>query len=141
MANTSKVSLIFKTIKKNDKEDSYKLAKLLLLGELPEVRIPLKYSDDLGSMTRYRKSIVEDIMMIKNRIHTIPASYGITIDNADIFGKSWMKGIKKSSTIMSGYAKFVLYDMIYYPILMKDPLLLRISFLRSYRIMKALQGS
>ena len=55
MANTSKVSLIFKTIKKNDREDSYKLAKLLRLGELPEVRIPLKYSYDLRSITRYRK--------------------------------------------------------------------------------------
>ena len=52
-----------------------------------------------------------------------------------------MKGIKKSSTIMSESAKFVLYDMIDYPILMKYPLLLRISFLKSYRIMKALQGS
>ena len=34
-------------------------------------------------------------MMIKNRIHTILASYGIIIDNADIFDKSGMKGIKK----------------------------------------------
>ena len=80
-------------------------------------------------------------MIIKNKIHTIPASYGITIDNADIFGKSGMKGIKKSSPTMPEYAKFVLYDMIYYPILMKDPLLLGISFLRSYRIMKSFQGS
>ena len=29
MVNTSQVSFIFKTIKKNDKEDLYKLAKLL----------------------------------------------------------------------------------------------------------------
>ena len=57
MANTSKVSLIFKTIKKNDREDSYKLAKLLRLGELREVSIPMKYSNDLRAMTRYRKSI------------------------------------------------------------------------------------
>ena len=39
MANTSQIALIFKTVKKNDKEDSYKLAKLLRLGELPEVHL------------------------------------------------------------------------------------------------------
>ena len=112
MANTSRISLIFKTVKKNDKEDSYKLAKLPRLGELPAVHLPSKYSDDLKSLARYRKSIGENTTMIKNRIHAFLTSYGITIDKTDIFGRSGMKKIRELSTLMSESDKFVLYDII-----------------------------
>ena len=44
LADPSKLSLIFMTAKKNDKEDSYKLAKLLRLQELLEVHLPSKFS-------------------------------------------------------------------------------------------------
>jgi hypothetical protein len=37
LADPSNLSLIFKTAKKNDRENSYKLSKLLRLKELPEV--------------------------------------------------------------------------------------------------------
>ena len=42
----------------NDKEDSYKLAKLLRLKELPEVHISSKEANVLRSYVRYRKSPV-----------------------------------------------------------------------------------
>ena len=90
LADPVKLSLIFNTVKKNDKEDSYKLAKLLRLGELPEVHLPSRESEDLRSITRYRKSIGEEITMLKNRIHALLSSYGIAIEATDIFGK---KGI------------------------------------------------
>jgi hypothetical protein len=54
MADPSKLPLIFNTEKKNDREDSYKLAKLLRLGELPEVYLPSRYSDDLRSSTMHQ---------------------------------------------------------------------------------------
>jgi hypothetical protein len=38
VADPSMLSLIFMTAKKDDKEDSYNLAKLFRLQELPEVR-------------------------------------------------------------------------------------------------------
>ena len=56
-----KLALIFNTARKNDREDSYKLAKLLRLGELPEVHLPSRYSDDLRSLVRYRRSLGEII--------------------------------------------------------------------------------
>ena len=61
LADPSKLPLIFNTGKKNDREDSYKLAKLLMIGELPEVHIPSRYSDDLRSLVRYRKALGEII--------------------------------------------------------------------------------
>jgi len=36
LADPSKLALIFNTAKKNHREDSYKLAEMLRLGELPE---------------------------------------------------------------------------------------------------------
>ena len=57
MADPIRLALIFKTTKKNDREDSYKLAKLLRLQELPEVYLPSRFSDDLRSIVRYRRSL------------------------------------------------------------------------------------
>ena len=108
LADPSKLSLIFNTVKKNDKEDSYKLAKLLRLKELPEVHLPSRESEDLRSITRYRKSIGEDITMLKNRIHALLSSYGISIEATDIFGKKGIAEIKKASSILSESYRFIL---------------------------------
>ena len=91
LADPSKLPLIFNTGKKNDREDSYKLAKLLRLGGLPEVRLPSRYSDDLRSLVRYRRSLGKIITMLKNRVHAILASAGISIDATDILGKKGMR--------------------------------------------------
>ena len=112
MADPSKLPLIFNTSKKNDKEDSYKLAKLLRLGELPEVHLPSRYSDDLRSLVRYRRSLGESITMLKNRVHAILASAGIKIDATDIFGKKGMKCILRSVDNLSMAQRFVLGDLL-----------------------------
>ena len=112
LADPSKLSLIFNTARKNDREDSYKLAKLLRLEELPEVHLPSRYSDDLRSLVRYRKSLGETITMIKNRVHAILASAGIRIDATDIFGKKGMKCILGSVDNISTAQRFVITDLL-----------------------------
>ena len=92
--------------------DQYKLAKLLRLGELPEVHLPSRYSDDLRSLVRYRRSLGENITMIKNRVHAILASAGIRIDATDIFGKKGMKCILGSADNISKAQRFVLADLL-----------------------------
>jgi transposase len=92
--------------------DQYKLAKLLRLGELPEVHLPSRYSDDLRSLVRYRRSLGETITMIKNRVHAILASAGIRIDATDIFGRKGMKCILKSVDNLSTAQRFVLTDLL-----------------------------
>jgi transposase len=44
---------------------------------LPEVHLPSRYSDNLRSLTRYRKALGESITMLKNRVHAILTSAGI----------------------------------------------------------------
>ena len=87
LADPSKLALIFRSAKKNDREDSCKLAKLLRIGELPEVHISSRETDDLKTLVRYRRSLGEESTAIKNRVHAILAMHGIAIDESDIFGK------------------------------------------------------
>ena len=105
LADPSKLSLIFNTGKKNDREDSYKLSKLLRLEELPEVHLPSRYSDDL-------RSLGETITMLKNRVHAILTSADISIDATDIFGKKGMKCILGSVDNISTAQRFVLSDLL-----------------------------
>ncbi len=87
IADPANLALIFKSSKKNDKEDSYKLAKLLRLNELPEVHLPSKEAEALRTLVRYRKSLGEDMTKLKNKIHAILFKYGIHINATDIFRK------------------------------------------------------
>ena len=112
LADPSMRSLLFNTGKKNDKEDSYKLAKLLRLGALSEVYLPSKYSDDLRSLVRYSRSFGESITMIKNRVHAILTSAGISIDATDIFGKKGMKLIIRSIDHLSTAQRYILGDLL-----------------------------
>lgn len=112
LADPVKLALIFNTTKKNDREDSYKLAKLLRLDEFPEVHLPSREADDLRSLVRYRKSLGEHITMIKNRIHSILSRYGVVINATDIFGKRGIGEIERSSDKMSSSDRIIMSDMI-----------------------------
>ena len=111
-ADPVKLALIFNTAKKNDREDSYKLAKLLRLGELPEVHLPSQFADDLRSIVRYRKSLGEEITMIKNRVHAMLTKHGISIHATDIFGRRGLREIESRSHKLSTAEKMVMGDLL-----------------------------
>lgn len=112
LADPAKLALIYNSSKKNDREDSYKLAKLQRIGELPEVHLPSEYFDDLKSLVRYRKSLGEEVTMIKNRIHALLSLHGIRIDATDIFGKRGMREIEQSLSKLNSREKVVMNDML-----------------------------
>ena len=113
LAYPFKLSIIFKSSKKNDKDDSYKLAKLLRLGELPEVRVSSKESDELRSVVNYRRSISEDITRIKNSIHALLSLHGIVLKQTDIFGSSGLMEIEKESAKLGTDERIVLNHMLH----------------------------
>ena len=90
----------------------YKFAKLLRLGELPEVHLPSEYSDDLKSLVRCRESLGEEVTMIKNRIHAILSLHGIRIDATDIFGRRGMREMEESFPKLKENEKIVMEDML-----------------------------
>jgi len=112
LADPEKIALVFHSPKKNDREDSYKLVKLLRLGELPEVHIPSEYSDELKSLVRYRKSLGEEATAIKNKIHAILSLHGITVDATDVFGRKGMREIEGSFKKMIENERIIMDDML-----------------------------
>ena len=112
LADPAKLALIFNSAKKNDREDSYKLAKLLRLGELPEVHIPSKETDDLKTLVRYRKSLGEESTVVKNRVHAILEMHGVVIDETNIFGRRGIKKIEEAASRLTPAENIVMLDML-----------------------------
>jgi len=112
LANPKQFKIIFKSNKKTDRNDARNLAKALRMNELPESYLPTKDIDDLRTMIRYRRSLGEEITAIKNKVHAVLASHGITITASDIFGKRSLNKILESSKKMSGMDNMVLTDLI-----------------------------
>jgi transposase len=76
------------------------------------VYLPSAEIDDLRSIARYRKSIGEEIAMLKNRIHAILTGHGISIQATDIFGKRGLRIIEDRSSDLSSMEKITLADML-----------------------------
>ena len=112
MAEPSKLTVIYGSVKKNDRDDSYKLARALYPGELSEVYLPSTEIGDLRSMARYRRSIGEKITMLKNRIHATLTRHGISIPATDTFGNRGLRIIESRSSVLSKMEKITLADIL-----------------------------
>lgn len=113
--NPSKFPQIFQSVKKNDREDSFKIADLIRTGEIQkrgEIYIPSAEINGMRSLTRYRRSLSEEITMLKNRAHAILSGHGMIIESTDIFGKSGIMKITAESAKLSHSERTVLYDIM-----------------------------
>jgi transposase len=113
--NPSKFPQIFQSVKKNDREDSFKIADLIRTGEIQkrgEIYIPSAEINGMRSLTRYRKSLSEEITMLKNRAHAILSGHGMIIESTDIFGKSGIRKITAESAKLPHSERTVLYDIM-----------------------------
>lgn len=68
VANPSKMTWIFRTSKKNDRIDAYKMAVLLSIGEVPSVYMPSKEVRQWRETILHRKKTVTKLVQVKNRI-------------------------------------------------------------------------
>ena len=86
-ADPKKLALIFKSPKKNDKLNSENLVRLLRLNEFPEAYLPSREYEEMRTPTRHSKCLSEEVVRIKNKVHSILSLNGIKIKATDIFGK------------------------------------------------------
>ncbi len=112
IANPNKLNLIFKSTKKTDMEDAVNLAKLLRLNELPESYLPSKEIDEIRSLVRYRRSLGKEIVIIKNKIHSMLTLHGIKIKETDIFGKRGLEKILEFSGTINEVERSILNDLL-----------------------------
>ena len=112
MADPSKLTVIYGSVKKNDREYSPQACKALYPGELSEVYLPSTEIGDLRSMARYRRPIGEESTMLKNRIHAILTKHGISVPDTDLFGNGGLRIIETRSSILSNREMIMLADIL-----------------------------
>jgi transposase len=96
LVHARKAKLMMGQINKTDSLDAKGLALLLRNGTLPKVWIPPAELRDQRELPRMRMALVRMRTMLKSRIHSTLAKYGIHIEEAsDIFGTSGREILKK----------------------------------------------
>lgn len=77
VAHPGKLRLIFRSKRKNDRLDAERLAKVLFLGEVPEVYVPGHQVRDHRRLITFRTKLVESRTRSKNRLRGLLRRNGI----------------------------------------------------------------
>ena len=88
VANPSKMTWIFRTSKKNDRIDAYKMAKLLYMDEMPAVYMPSKEVRQWRETILHRKKTVTKLVKVKNQIRATFKGQGY---NKPMHSGGWWK--------------------------------------------------
>ena len=81
LLNPSQIALIYRSVKKNDKEDALKLARLVKKyknEELPKVELPTEHEENLRQILTEIRQLKNDRTKEINRLHAIFVECGIT---------------------------------------------------------------
>lgn len=81
LLNPSRIALIYRSLKKNDKEDALKLARLVQKynnEELPKVELPTEHEENLRQMLSELRQLKNDRTKEINRLHAVFVENGIT---------------------------------------------------------------
>jgi transposase len=90
VCSTNDAAWLWKNVKrKTDKDDSLKLARMAMMGQLTPVHVPKHQVREHRSLIKYRKKLVGRINQIKNSIRGLFAGRGIEIDKGQ---KAWRTG-------------------------------------------------
>ena len=112
LVNPKKLSVVSKSHKKTDRNDSIELAKLMVDGDFYESYLPTKDVDEIRTLVRYRKSLGEENTMIKNKVHAILSLHGIRDQYSDIFGSRSLSLIKTRISDLPESARVVMLDLL-----------------------------
>lgn len=85
--NTAKFKIIVKSAVKNDKRDAYTIALFLMKDFIPESHLCSQYDEDLRRLLKVRSMLVKQCVALKNNIHGMLLSFGITTTAAQFQSK------------------------------------------------------
>ncbi len=81
LLNPSQIALIYRSLKKNDKEDALKLARLVqkyINEELPKVELPTEHEENLRKILKEIRQLKHDRTQEINRLHAVFLESGYT---------------------------------------------------------------
>ncbi len=99
LANPYKTRIIAEAKIKNDKMDARVLADLVRADLIAESYVPSIEIREQRALLRQRRSLVEDTVALKNRIHNQLDKYDLKPEYSDLFGKQgreWLASIQLS---------------------------------------------
>jgi len=112
---------------KEDSRDSRKIARSLLNGELEGIYIPLQKTEELRSLVRYRKTLVNDIGRNKSRIKSFLYRHGVEVPGElDTASKYWSSNFTiwlRSVHLSTDFGHMVIQNMLDTVILLRSKLL------------------
>jgi len=97
LANPNKTKIIAEAKIKNDRMDARVLADLVRADLVSESYVPTIEIREQRALLRQRRSLVEDTVAIKNRIHNLLDKYDLERKFSDIFGKQgreWLRNLQ-----------------------------------------------
>ncbi len=97
LANPRKTKLIAEAKIKNDKLDARVLADLVRADLVAASYVPEEPIRQQRALLRQRRSLVEDTVAIKNRIHNLLDRYNLSHEYSDLFGKhgrEWLRNLQ-----------------------------------------------
>lgn len=116
--NPGDLKQIYSSLKKTDKEDSLKLARIIARipeEELPVVSVPDEETEDMRRILRELESAKKAIASEKNSLHAIYTHAGLTsLKKSDILGKNRTEMIDQLPDRFKANAKRVLASICHY---------------------------
>ena len=98
VAHPGLLRLIYQSKKKNDRADALKLAKLLYVGEVPQVHVPAADVRAWRELITFRKRLIEKRTRVKNGLRCVLRSLGINPPNGFGLwtkkGTAWLKSLE-----------------------------------------------
>lgn len=103
VAHPGLLRLIFRSKQKNDRADAQKLAKLLYVGEVPEVHVPSADVRAWRELITFRRKVVEKRTRAKNGLRCVLRSLGIVVPKKPGLwskkGLVWLRELEFSSPL------------------------------------------
>jgi transposase len=97
LANPNKTRIIAEAKIKNDRMDARVLADLVRADLVAESYVPTKEIREQRALPRQRRSLVNDVVAVKNRIHNQLDKYDLRSEYSDLFGKQgreWLRNLQ-----------------------------------------------
>lgn len=99
VAHPLAVKLIANARVKTDKQDVFRLARLLAGGLIPEVWVPPQPVRELRTLIAHRRRLIQMRTMTRNRLHSLAHRYNLTLPEGGPFAdknQDWWKSLSLS---------------------------------------------
>jgi transposase len=99
VAHPLAVKLIANARVKTDKQDVFRLARLLAGGLIPEVWVPPQPVRELRTLIAHRRRLIQMRTMTRNRLHSLAHRYNLILPEGGPFAdknQDWWKGLSLS---------------------------------------------